>query len=179
MRTVAKAAGTNTPAVYRRFRDRDDILRVLLHRIRLEIAAQMQNVKSPEEGCELYLDYALTHPHEYELFFQKEYELFYSARAVRAGIKNGGRPVRDIMKQKLAESLGGSAEDHEGTLLALRMLGHGAAMLMLAKNILPQEMAGARAVFTASVRALLRQGKPPAGGRVLRDALGTTTARHV
>ncbi len=25
MRTVARAAGTNTPAVYRRFRDRDDI----------------------------------------------------------------------------------------------------------------------------------------------------------
>ncbi|MGA9307559.1 MAG: helix-turn-helix domain-containing protein, partial [Candidatus Sulfotelmatobacter sp.] len=41
MRTVARAAGTNTPSVYRRFRDRDDILRGLLQRIRWEIAAQM------------------------------------------------------------------------------------------------------------------------------------------
>ena len=41
MRTVARAAGTNTPAVYRRFRDRDDILRGLLQRIRWEIAAQI------------------------------------------------------------------------------------------------------------------------------------------
>jgi len=32
MRAVAKAAGTNTPAVYRRFRTREDILRALVLR---------------------------------------------------------------------------------------------------------------------------------------------------
>ena len=90
MRTVARAAGTNTPAVYRRFRDRDDILRGLLQRIRWEIAAQMEGISSPEEGCERYLDYALSHPREYELFFQKEYELFYSARSLRAGVEAYG-----------------------------------------------------------------------------------------
>lgn len=42
MRRVAQAAGTNTPAVYRRFRDREDILRALLQRIRLEIAAELE-----------------------------------------------------------------------------------------------------------------------------------------
>ena len=42
---------------------------------------------SPEEGCERYLDYALSHPHEYELLFQQEYELFHSARSMRAGVK--------------------------------------------------------------------------------------------
>jgi TetR/AcrR family transcriptional regulator len=51
MRAVAKAAGTNTPSVYRRFRDRDDILRALLHRIRLQIAASLETATSPEEGC--------------------------------------------------------------------------------------------------------------------------------
>ncbi|MGA7359616.1 MAG: hypothetical protein WBW70_12215, partial [Candidatus Sulfotelmatobacter sp.] len=75
------AAATNTPSVYRRFRDRDDILRALLQRIRLEVAAALESVFSPEEGCERYLDYALSHAHEYELFFQKEYELFHSARS--------------------------------------------------------------------------------------------------
>jgi AcrR family transcriptional regulator len=72
MRAVAKAAGTNTPSVYRRFRDRDDILRALLQRIRLEIAAHLEGISSPEEGCQRYLEYALSHPHEYEVFFQKE-----------------------------------------------------------------------------------------------------------
>jgi len=37
MRAVAQAAGTNTPAVYRRFRNRDDILRALLRRIQQDV----------------------------------------------------------------------------------------------------------------------------------------------
>ena len=39
MRAVAKAAGTNTPALYRRFKDRKDILRALVQRMRAEITA--------------------------------------------------------------------------------------------------------------------------------------------
>jgi len=158
MRRVAQAAGTNTPAVYRRFRDRDDILRGLLQRIRWEIAAQMEGIASPEEGCERYLDYALSHPREYELFFQKEYELFYSARSIRAGFKPKVQPVRNVMRQKVTEKLGGAPDDHERLLLALRMVVHGAAMLLIEKAILPEDAAEARAVFTATVAALLQTG---------------------
>ncbi|MFZ0278390.1 MAG: TetR/AcrR family transcriptional regulator [Candidatus Sulfotelmatobacter sp.] len=158
MRTVARAAGTNTPAVYRRFRDRDDILRGLLQRIRWEIAAQLEGISSPEEGCERYLDYALSHPREYELFFKKEYELFHSARSLRAGVKVGARPVRDVMQQKVAEKLGGSPDDHQRVLMALQMVVHGAAMLLIEKAILPENAAEARAVLTGSVAALLRAG---------------------
>jgi AcrR family transcriptional regulator len=156
MRAVAKAAGTNTPSVYRRFRDRDDILRGLLQRIRLEIAAHLEGISSPEEGCERYLEYALSHPREYELFFQKEYELFHSARSIRAGVKPVVRPVRDIMRRRVAEKLGGSPGNHEGVVIALRMLVHGAAMLLIAKSILPEDAREARTVLTASVTALLQ-----------------------
>ncbi len=155
MRAVAKAAGTNTPSVYRRFRDRDDILRGLLLRVRLELAATMAEASSPEEGCERYLDYALRHPHEYELFYQHDYELHYSPRSGRAGVKKVGQPARDAMRRKLAEKLGGSPGDHERLLLALWMVGHGAAMLLIAKTILPKDAAAARAVFTETVAALL------------------------
>lgn len=158
MRAVAQAAGTNTPAVYRRFRDRDDILRALLQRIRLDMAAHMEDASSVADGCEKYLDYAAAHPHEYELFFQKEYELFASARSVRAGVKPVERPVRDIMLRKLIEELGGSADSHDGLLMATLMLVHGAAMLMLTKTILPRDVPAARTVVRASVVALLRQG---------------------
>lgn len=156
MRAVARAAGTNTPSVYRRFRDRDDILRGLLLRVRLEIAASMDEASSPEESCERYLDYALTHPHEYELFYQQEYQLYYSPRSSRAGIKPTGQPARDVMRRKLAEKLGGAPGDHERLLTALWMVGHGAAMLLIAKTLLPKDLANARAVFTESVAALLR-----------------------
>ncbi|MFZ0295839.1 MAG: TetR/AcrR family transcriptional regulator [Candidatus Sulfotelmatobacter sp.] len=158
MRAVAKAAGTNTPAVYRRFRDREDILRGLLQRIRSEFGALMEGAGSAEDACERYLDYALNHPHEYELFYQHEYELFYSGRAMRAGARNlMGRPARIAMKKKLAERFGGAPEDHSRLTISLWMLAHGAAMLMIAKTILPEDADQARAIFTASVAALLKK----------------------
>ena len=42
MRAVAKAAGTTTPTVYERFRDRQDILRGLRLRTRRELFASSQ-----------------------------------------------------------------------------------------------------------------------------------------
>jgi AcrR family transcriptional regulator len=159
MRAVAEAAGTNTPAVYRRFRDREDILRALLQRIRLEFTEVLRAAKSPEEACERYIDYGLSHPHEYELFYQHEYQLFYSARSVRAGAKNElGRPGRDAMSQKLAEKFGGAPQDYERLNRSLWMLAHGTAMLMIAKMIVvPQDVTETRSIFSASVAALLRQ----------------------
>lgn len=106
MRTVARAAGTNTPAVYRRFRDRDDILRGLMQRIRMEIAATLDTASSPEEGCERYLEYALSHPREYELFYQHNFELYYSPRAKRGGVKVVGQPAKDAMRRKLTQKMG-------------------------------------------------------------------------
>jgi AcrR family transcriptional regulator len=156
MRAVAKAAGTNTPAVYRRFRDREDILRALLQIIRLEFTAELKSARSPEEACQRYLDYGLAHPHEYELFYQYEYELFYSARSVRAGARNLlGRPARDTMRQKLAEKFGGDPESYHRLNTSLWMLAHGATMLIIGKTILPEDAGKAREVFTASVAALL------------------------
>jgi hypothetical protein len=58
----------------------------------------------------------------------------------------------------VAEKLGGSSGDHERVLMALRMLVHGAAMLLIEKAILPEDAGEARAVMTASVAALLRAG---------------------
>lgn len=154
MRAVAKAAGTNTPAVYRRFRDRDDILRGLLLRVRLEIAAELEQAVSAEEACDRYLDYALRHPWEYELFYQRDYELHHSPRS-RGRAQSTGRPARDEMRRKLRERFADSRDNIERLLMALWMLAHGTAMLLIAKSILPEEASRAREVFTASVRAML------------------------
>jgi AcrR family transcriptional regulator len=159
MRAVAQVARTNTPSVYRRFRDRDDILRGLLLRIRLELAASLEGASSPEEGCERYLDYALKHPHEYELFYQHDYELHHSPRSKRGGVKPVGQPARDAMRRKLMERLGGSLTDHERLLTALWMVAHGAAMLLIAKTILPKDAAEARVIFTETVAVLLRSAQ--------------------
>ena len=155
LRSVAREAGTNTPAVYRRFQNRDAIIRALLHRMRLELAKRLEEASSPQEGCERYLEYALTHPLEYELFYRYNYKLDHSPHARRAGVKVG-RPARDAIQGKLAKTLGGSAADHEDLMIALWMMAHGAAMLLISKSILPKDAKFAHAMFTRSIQALLK-----------------------
>jgi AcrR family transcriptional regulator len=157
MRAVASAAGTNTPAVYRRFRDRDDILRALLDRIRLEIAQVLEEASTPEEACERYLGFAIRHPREYELFYQHNYELNYSARARGRRVEAIGRPARDVMTRMLREKFGEASDNHGRLLMASWMLGHGAAMLLIAKSILPEEEGEAKEVFGTAVRVLLSE----------------------
>jgi len=155
MRAVAKAAGTNTPAVYRRFRNREEILRALLRRIQQDVAGVLGSCTSPEEICERYLDYALHHVHEYELFYTHAYQL---SPAVRSGCKlplREYRPAMALVEGKLAERLGGSPPEHTRLSLALWTLSHGTAMLLISKAI-PEEHAGElRSAFTAAVGALI------------------------
>lgn len=156
MRAVARAAGTNTPAVYRRFRDRDDILRAMLQRIRFDLAAALKSASSTEDGCECYLDYALTHPYEYELFYEYNYELFHGPRVRQPVVQH---PAREEMRRKLQERFGASLHNHEALLTALWMLTHGAAMLLISKSILPQDAPAARTAFIQSVAALLKDAR--------------------
>lgn len=153
MRAVAKAAGTNTPAVYRRFRNRDDILRALMRRVQKDVVDVMQPCLSPEQACEKYLDYALRHSHEYELFYEHAYQLPHPARRIPL---REHRPTTALMEQKLAERLGGTAADHSRLSLALWVTTHGTAMLLISGAI-PEDLAAElRSAFTAAVDTLIR-----------------------
>jgi Tetracyclin repressor-like, C-terminal domain len=120
----------------------------------MEFIELMSGAATPEEAGELCLDFALSHPREYELFYRYEYRLYYSQRSNYKG-KMPGRPGTEAMKRKLAEEFGGSPEDHTQLTLALWMLAHGAAMLIIGKTVLPSDVEAARAVFSKSVKALL------------------------
>jgi AcrR family transcriptional regulator len=159
MRAVAKAAGTNTPAVYRRFRNRGDILRALLRRIQQDVAQVLGSCRSPEEVCERYLEYALNHTHEYELFYAHAYQF---SPAVRSGRKlplREYRPAMALVEGKLAERLGGSPLEHTRLSLALWTVSHGTAMLLISKAI-PEEHAGElRTAFGAAIATLIKHGQ--------------------
>ena len=161
MRAVARAARTNTPAVYRRFPHRDDILRALLQRTRQEMYRQLEASSSVEEACERYLDYALSHPHEYELYYMHEYELLFSGRPARGVTLNQtfkeGRPSVELMKGRLAAQLGGSPDDYTLLELSLWALLHGTVMLLIAKTIQPEHAAVMREACRNSVTTLLRE----------------------
>jgi AcrR family transcriptional regulator len=163
MRAVARAARTNTPAVYRRFPHRDDILRALLLRIRQEIFRQLEVAPSVEEACERYINYALSHPHEYQLYYLHEYELLFSGRLARGVTLNHvfkeKRPAVEMMKGKLAAQLGGSPDDYVRTTLAVWALLHGTVMLLIAKTIRPEHAEEMRATCRSSVETLLRDAR--------------------
>jgi AcrR family transcriptional regulator len=151
MRAVAKAAGTNTPAVYRRFKDRRDILHALLRRLQKDIAAIVRPCQTPEEACERYVEFALSHPHEYELFYEHSYQL---PRPAKAAIREH-RPTMALVEAKLAERLGGRPEDHTRLGLALWALSHGTAMLLISKSIPEEHTDELRSVFSSTLKALI------------------------
>src|SRR5271154_4641618 len=141
MRAVAKAAGTNPPAVYRRFRDRQQILRALLRRLQQDLGEVLRPCQSAEEVCRRYLDYALTHPHEYELFYEQAYQLRPPARPSHSSSLRDVRPNLALMEEKLAEWLGGTATEHSRLVLSLWIAAHGTAMILISKAI-PEEYDG-------------------------------------
>jgi AcrR family transcriptional regulator len=157
MRAVARAARSNTPAVYRRFKNRQDIVRALLRRTQDDIRQHLLRCRTIEEMGETYLDYALSHPHEYELFYAH-------VRVFSPPVRDGRvRPIREtrpnlgLMEQRLAERLGGAPEDHTRLGLALWAAAHGTAMMLITKALPPGHDGELRAAFSSSVKAMLRE----------------------
>jgi AcrR family transcriptional regulator len=160
MRAVARAARTNTPAVYRRFRDRRDIVRALIRRTQMEVGRVLEPCPTVEKAVAAYLEYGLTHPHEYELFYQHLQELSGTIRPGRGPSLKELRPNFAMMERKLAEELGGAPEDHTPLGLALWALAHGTAALLLMRAVPPGQEATLRSGFTAAVGTLLRGALP-------------------
>jgi AcrR family transcriptional regulator len=122
MRGVAKAAGTTTPTLYERYHDRDDILRALRIQTRIELFTALTRTRSLAQACERYLEYALEHPHAYEVLFD--------AFAQPPSLHEPW-PSFNLMRQRLTQRLGGSARKHTRLMLSLWSLMHGTAMLMI------------------------------------------------
>ena len=148
MRAVAKAAGTNTPAVYRRFRNRDELLRTLVEEYQRDLFEVLEPCRSLQEFGECYFDFALRRPREYELLMSG---LLARVRKVR--------PNFDLLLQRSAQWLGGTPEDHEQLGLALYCVAHGAVMHVLAGNIAEINRAEVRSVFTRALRVLVENAK--------------------
>src|ERR1700687_5781791 len=118
MRAVAKAAGTNTPAVYRRFRNRDEILAALVRSYQQEVFKVFQRCHSIEELGQTSIDYVVNHP--------REYLLMHSGLLGRV---SKGRPNLDFVMWHASAWLGGGPGEHSPLVYALWALSHGAAML--------------------------------------------------
>jgi AcrR family transcriptional regulator len=155
MRAVARAAGTNTPAVYRRFKNREDLIRGLLLRIAARLGQHLEQGETMEEMAETYVEYALRMPNEYKLFYS--HGVLMSPRKGRGG----PRPIREsrpnfaFAENLLVKRLGGTPDDHTQTALALWAILHGTAELLLTKSIPEGHEEALRQACRDGVKALL------------------------
>jgi AcrR family transcriptional regulator len=120
MRAVALAAGTNTPAVYRRFRNRADILRALVELYQKELFDALEPCRSLQEMGECYLQFALRSP--------KEYMLLMSAQPGRRRVD---RPNLNLALHRCAQWFGGRPEQYVPLVHAMVSLLHGHVMLKI------------------------------------------------
>lgn len=155
MRAVARAAGTNTPAVYRRFKDRKDIVLALLNQYQVDVRKHFEAAGSIEETAEVYVDYLLGHPHSFELLVAHGNQLVSAKKNARRQPIREARPNFGLVEDRLAERLGGSPEDHTRLALALWTVGHGAASILLSKTIPEGHEQELRAAVRSAVKALL------------------------
>jgi AcrR family transcriptional regulator len=126
MRAVAQKAGTTTPTVYERFRDKRDLLKLLRARALKSLVDVLEPAHSAVEVCRRFLAFAAIHPHEYRLLTSD-----WGARLSRSEPK----PTFEIVKARLASQLGGKPDDHFRLAMALGALLHGTATMLLADGV--------------------------------------------
>jgi AcrR family transcriptional regulator len=122
MRAVAHAAGTTTPTVYERYRDRDDILRALRLETRRELFAALSATRTLREAFQSHLEFALEHSHAYEVLFDG---------VGKPPSLHEPWPSFNLMRERVAKRLGGSPRQHTRLMLAVWSLMHGTAMLII------------------------------------------------
>jgi len=160
MRAVAKAAGTNTPAMYRRFKNREDLIKGLLLRIAKRIRTHFEQGQTIEGMAEAYVEYALKMPNEYQLFYSHAQLL--NPRKGRGGEV---KPIRDsrpnfaFTEQTFAKQLGGKPEDYTQVALMMWALLHGTSTLLLTKSIPEGHEEELRQACRRAVKAFIREVK--------------------
>lgn len=144
MRAVAKAAGTNTPAVYRRFRNRDDILSAVVRSYQQELLAELQLCRSLQQVAKVYLDFALRRP--------REYQLMMSGLLARM---SKYRPSLNYVVNQTSEWLGGRLGEHRALVYAMAALADGTAMFTITGFLQEEDLAILHAAFAKAVEVLI------------------------
>ena len=155
LRAVAHAAGTNTPAVYRRFKNRKEILLALLRYYQDDLRACFHEAESLEDILEVFVNYLLRHPYASELLLAQARELTPPSKPGHRRAIRESRPNFALVEVRLAERLGGSPEDHTRLALALWALAQGAAALLLSRAIPEGHEDELRAACRIAVKALI------------------------
>jgi AcrR family transcriptional regulator len=120
MRAVADRAGSHTPLIYTRFKDKEALLRALRKRVVDRFRVQLSAGTSLRDGLGRYLEFAVERPFEYRLLFGPGF---------RQRATPGEPSLLLVMQAGLARRYGGDPSSHRLTALSIWALLHGAAIL--------------------------------------------------
>lgn len=121
LRAVAHEAGTTTPTLYKRFRNKETLRLALAYRVRDDLTADLLSSASIEQMHRRYLAYVEAHPREYELLRVSWGHFFTTPR-----------PVRNWLLTQLAARLGGNPDDYASVYDGIFLLCHGTSTLLTA-----------------------------------------------
>jgi len=119
LRAVAREAGTTTPTLYKRFRNKEALRLAMAYRVREELTADLLASPSVELLHRRYLAYVEAHPREYELL-----------RLAWGHFFTTPRPVRGWLIAQLAARLGGQPEEYASVYDGIFLLCHGTSVLL-------------------------------------------------
>ncbi|MGZ4790090.1 MAG: TetR/AcrR family transcriptional regulator [Terriglobales bacterium] len=144
MREVAKAAGTTTPTLYERFRDRQALLEAVTDKYRDELAELLHEDDSLEQMGAKFLRFCCENPNAIDLLVNR----------VAANIKGKTKgPVYEMVRTNLIRLDGFSSKDAEEMTLATSSTMAGAAVLI---NRVGADSHAATQVERATVKLLRR-----------------------
>lgn len=144
MRAIARVARTNTPAVYRRFRDRDEIVRALVTMYQAELLREVEPATSLLELVKRVLQFGLQRPREYQLM----------SSGVIARVSKS-RPSLDLATRKVSSWFGGTPEENRNVVTTLWAMTHGLIMLRIAGSMREEEFPRAVAALHHAVEVLV------------------------
>lgn len=122
LRSVARAAGTTTTTVYKRFRNKEALLLAVAELVQAKITAATTSAATIETAYRRFLRFAEEHPHEYKLLWGPAWsDVLAPGRP---------RPIKAWLLDKFAARFGGQAAEYTRAYYALFLLVHGTANLL-------------------------------------------------
>src|SRR5690348_16272424 len=165
LRSVARAAGTTTTTVYKRFRNKEALLLALAESVQARLTARTTSAATIEDSYRQFLNFADQHPHEYQLLWGPSW-------AELQGPKRP-RPIKAWLLEKFAARFGGELRDYVMNYYALFLLLHGTANLLIVtrdRKIKAEMVDSCLAIYDALVAniGVLRRKEKTAGAADLR-----------
>jgi AcrR family transcriptional regulator len=158
MRAVAKASGTTTPTLYERYRDREDILRALRLRTRYDLYAALSHTRTLRQAVLSQLEFAIRHPYAYEVLFDG---------VGKPPSLHEPWPSFNLIRERVADQLGGNPRKYTRLMLSLWSLMHGTAMLIIRGRfegaLRAQSLNACLDAFDALVNAVGQKNMPHSG----------------